>query len=107
MQASYVGVERRVHKVFVTRNTEYHIRNRYCVAVRDRKSGQWLQAHMALRSRIAGALRFTSEGGVLPAKGEPGIGDSLFMQAAGRDLLTSSVLSVERPQRGTVENYAA
>ncbi len=30
-----VGSERRIHRVFVTKNTEYHVRWQTCVAVRD------------------------------------------------------------------------
>ena len=29
---SYEGPERRIHRVFVTRNTEYHVRQDRCVA---------------------------------------------------------------------------
>ena len=32
--------ERRIHKVYVTRNTEYHVRRNVCIAVLDRKSGR-------------------------------------------------------------------
>ena len=38
---SYEGSDRRVHQVFVTRNTEYHVRAELCVAVRDRGLGRW------------------------------------------------------------------
>jgi hypothetical protein len=102
---SYMGKDRRIHKVFVTRNTEYHVRKDECVGVRDRRSGEWLRAHLALRSRVSGSIRFNREGGVVPNEGMPKIGDSLFFQAAGRDLVTSSVLAVERPTKDIVGNY--
>ena len=35
----YSGADRRVHQVFVTRNTEYHVRSGLCVGVRDRRTG--------------------------------------------------------------------
>jgi hypothetical protein len=101
----FKGSERRIHKVFVTRNTEYHVRRNECVGVRDRRSGEWLKAHLALRSKVSGAIRFNREGGVVPNEGSPSIGDSLFFQAAGRDLVTSSILSVERPAKKIVETY--
>lgn len=102
---AYRGKERRIHRVFVTRNTEYHIRRNECVGVKDRRTGQWLRAHLALRSRVSGAIRFNREGGVMPNPGNPRIGDSLFFQAAGRDLVTSSILAVERPPKNDVVTY--
>jgi hypothetical protein len=100
-----VSTERRIHKVFVTRNTEYHIRRDVCVAVRDRRSGEWLRGHLALRQRIHGGLRFTRAGGILPNLGQPGVGESLFFHAQGRDLVTSPVLGVDRPEKNLVESY--
>lgn len=99
------GAERRVHKVFVTRNTEYHLRKGVCVAVKDRLSGEWLRAHLALSQKVHGGLRFTRAGGIHAHVGQPGVGESLFFHAAGRDLVTSPVLSVERPQRDVVASY--
>lgn len=93
----YQGSERRVHRIFVTRNTEYHLRQDCCVAVRDRTTGQWLRAHMALRQRIAGGIRFQASGGIVPTPGLPQIGDSLLFEASGRDLITSTVLEIGRP----------
>ena len=100
-------VERRIHKVFVTRNTEYHMRKDVCVAVRDRRSGEWLGGHLAIRQRIHGGLRFTRAGGILPNVGAPSIGESIFFHARGRDLVTSPVLSIERPERKIVTIYPA
>ena len=97
--------ERRVHKVFVTRNTEYHLKSGVCVAVKDRQSGEWLRAHLALSQRIHGGLRFTRAGGIHANLGIPLVGESLFFHAAGRDLVTSPVLAVERPEREVVSAY--
>lgn len=97
--------ERRVHKVFVTRNTEYHIRKDVCVAVRDRRSGEWLRGHLALRQRVHGGLKFTRAGGILPNLGTPGIGESIFFHADGRDLVTSPILNVDRPEKKIVLDY--
>lgn len=101
----YKGNERRVHKVFVTRNTEYHVRRGLCVGVRDRRSGEWLRAHLALRNRVHGGIRFSRNGGLMPNPGLPNVGESLFFHASGRDLVTSPVLSVERPERTVVQAY--
>lgn len=99
------STERRVHKVFVTRNTEYHIRRDVCVAVRDRRSGEWLRGHLALRQRVHGGLKFTRAGGILPNLGSPEPGESIFFHAGGRDLVTSPVLSVDRPEKVVVRQY--
>ena len=42
---------RRRHRVFKTKHTEYHLRNDECVGVRDRGSGLWILDHAALRLR--------------------------------------------------------
>jgi len=102
---SKTDADRRVHKVFVTRNTEYHLRKGVCVAVKDRLSGEWLRAHLALSQKIHGGLRFTRAGGIHANAGQPTVGESLFFHASGRDLVTSPVLSVERPERQIVATY--
>ena len=102
---AYEGSERRIHKVFVTRNTEYHVRKDTCVAVRDRRSGEWLRAHMALKNRVHGGIRFSRSGGIVPNPGTPRVGESLFFHAAGRDLVTSPILSIDRPSREIVQSY--
>lgn len=102
----YTGQERRIHKVFVTRNTEYHVRQRTCVGVRDRKSGRWLAGHLALESDLSGGLKFNRNGSIFPNEGMPNVGESIFFLAAGRDLVTSPVVSIERPGRDIVQTYA-
>lgn len=102
----YVGRDRRIHKIFVTRNTEYHIRRNLCVGVRDRRSGEWMHGHLALRSRVSGGLTFLSEGGVRASDGLPDVGESLFFIATGRDLVTSPVVRIDRPVRDIIGDYA-
>ena len=102
---AYQGKERRIHKVFVTRNTEYHVRRDMCVAVKDRRSGQWLRRHLALKNRVHGGIRFSRSGGITPNAGQPQVGESLFFHASGRDVVTSPILSIERPPRSIVERY--
>jgi hypothetical protein len=74
----YLGEERRRHRVYMTRNTEYHFRDGFCVAVRDRRTGEWLPGHLALRRQLFGGLKFFLNGGLLPNPGEPQIGEALF-----------------------------
>lgn len=97
--------DRRIHKVFVTRNTEYHVRRAECVAVKDRTSGEWLRAHLALRQTVHGGLRFSRAGGIQANSGSPSVGESLFFHTSGRDLVTSPVLAIERPERDVVAGY--
>jgi hypothetical protein len=104
---SYGGQDRRRHKMFVTKNTEYHFRDRVCVAVRDRRSGSWLPAHLALRRRLGGAVRFPPNGFPVPATGEPSPGEALFFDDDGRDLVTSTVCAIDRPPKELVESYPA
>ena len=101
----YRGKERRIHRIFVTRNTEYHVRRRTCVGVRDRRSGRWLRSHVAHLGKVAGGLMFNLRGGIVPNAGLPGIGESLFFCSDGRDLVTSPIISVERPSVEVVQAY--
>ena len=115
----YRGPERRRHRVFVTRNTEYHFRDGFCIAVRDRRTGDFLEGHLALHRRINGGLRFFPNGGIAPNEGLPQPGESLYFAgkaqkgsvggdvegAKARELVTSPLESVERPDRRLVEAY--
>jgi len=103
---AYKGKERRIHRIFVTRNTEYHVRRRTCVGVRDRRTGRWLRGHVAHLGKVAGGLMFNLRGGIVPNAGLPSIGESLFFSTQGRDLVTSPIISVERPTVEVVENYS-
>jgi len=103
--SNFQGPERRRHRVYVTRNTEYHFRDGFCVAVRDRRTGTFLQSHLALRRRIHGGLRFFLNGAIIPNPGEPKPGEALYFESAGRDLVTSPLESVERPAKAVVEAY--
>lgn len=97
--------ERRRHRVYVTRNTEYHFRDDTCVAVRDRRSGDFLPGHLAITRRLQGGLKFFPNGGVVPNTGEPRPGEALFFAAEGRDLVTSPLEHVARPPKALVERY--
>lgn len=101
----YTGKERRRHRVYVTRNTEYHFRDGYCVAVRDRNTGEFLQGHLALKRRIEGGLKFYLNGAIVPNPGDPREGESLFFATGGRDLVTSPIEKVARPEKPLVLAY--
>jgi hypothetical protein len=103
---AYTGPERRIHRVFVTRNTEYHVRRDTCVGVRDRQSGRWLIQHFAKRLQVAGAIRFYESGAMNATPGLPQIGESMYFEAGGRDMVTSSIVSVERPKADVIAEYA-
>lgn len=99
------GPERRRHRVYVTRNTEYHFKDGFCVAVRDRRSGDFLQGHLALRRRVQGGLKFFASGAIVPNSGPPTPGEALFFASDGRDLITSPVERIDRPRKEIVSAY--
>jgi hypothetical protein len=101
----YGGPERRRHRMYVTRNTEYHFRDRVCVAVRDRTTGHWLESHLALSRKLSGAVRFCPNGTAIPSLEDPKIGEALFFGSNGRELITSLLCSIERPQKTVVASY--
>jgi hypothetical protein len=101
----YEGHERRRHRVYITRNTEYHFRDGYCVAVRDRRTGDFLHGHLALRRRVHGGLRFFLNGAIVPNPGEPREGEALYFASEGRDLVTSPIEKIDRPSKEMTEAY--
>ncbi len=101
----YKGPDRRRHRVYVTRNTEYHFRDGFCVAVRDRKSGEFLHGHLALQRRVDGGLKFFENGGIAPNPGDPKPGESLYFATHGPDLVTSPLVGVERPSKAVSQAY--
>lgn len=101
----YPGPERRRHRIFVTRNTEYHFRDGLCVAVRDRRSGEFLHGHLALCRAVHGGIRFFANGAIAPNPGEPQPGESLYFASDERDLVTSPLEHVERPSKELTRAY--
>lgn len=104
-EENFKGPERRRHRVYLTRNTEYHFRDGFCVAVRDRRTNEFLHGHLALRRRIHGGLKFFMNGAIVPNMGEPKPGEALYFAYEGRDLVTSPLEGVERPTRDIVAAY--
>jgi hypothetical protein len=102
----YPGPERRRHRVYVTRNTEYHFRDGFCVAVRDRRTGEFVHGHQALTRRLRGGLKFFPSGGIAANPGEPRPGEALYFDASeDQDLVTSPLETVTRPSKSLVAAY--
>ncbi len=91
--------ERRRHRVFCTRFTEYHLRDDECVGVRDIKSGSWVSDHAALRLRAV----------QIPPMGadRSWIGRRLQFWGRYADVLTSPVQATARPERKLVDAYVS
>jgi hypothetical protein len=104
---SFAGPDRRRHRIYVTKNTEYHFRDGFCIAVRDRRTGDFLQGHLALRRRIHGGLKFFLNGAIIPNPGEPQVGEALYFASDGRDLVTSPLEAIERPSKELTGAYTA
>ena len=90
---------RRRHRVFATKFTEYHLRDDECVGVRDRESGAWIRHHAALRLR---AIQ-------VPPVGEDfgWIGRRIQFWGRLADVVTSPVTEVGRPERWAVAHYVS
>jgi hypothetical protein len=90
----YSGSDRRIHTVFATNNSEYHVRNGVCVAVRDRGTQVWRSNHEAI-------------GMELEVKGidHQHLGASLLFLSPYYKMQTSKVADVLRPERTAVESY--
>jgi hypothetical protein len=89
--------DRRLHRLFVTRHTEYHLRNGECVGVRDLETGRWVWNHAALRLHAID----------LPRRGSDHVWLGRRLQFWGRDtdVVTSPVVSVARPSKHCLEHY--
>lgn len=92
-------INRRRHRMFVTRNTEYHLRLDECVGVRDLETGAWQRHHAALRLR---AIQ-------LPPMGHDHswVGRRLQFWGAGQDVVTSPVVEVARPEPESLPLYVS
>lgn len=92
-----MSIDRRRHRLFVTRHTEYHLRLDECVGVRDRQSGTWIRDHAALRLR---AIR-------IPPRGHDHawVGRRLQFLGYDTDVLTTPVVEVARPPKTAPEHY--
>lgn len=106
MGSTYQGKERRRHRMYVTRNTEYHFRDDVCVAVRDRATQKWLASHLALHRKLTGGVRVLDNGTAIPVLDPPGVGEALYFgDEEGRELITSRLCTVARPAKRVVNAY--
>ena len=99
---SHPARDRRIHRVYVTRNTEYHVRRNRIVAVLDRRTGTFDPYHAALFRKVGGAIGF-HEHGFTAGRTLPSVGESLLLEGTGT--VTSPVVAVERPPRELVLRY--
>ena len=83
------GKERRFNKLFVTRNTEYYLRDGLCLAVKDRRTSEWLGGHLADGRQLSGGVRILGNGEAIPVPSAPEVGEALYFAEGGRELITS------------------
>lgn len=98
-QVSNMPENRRRHRMFVTKNTEYHLRLDQCVGVRDRDSGAWHRHHAALRLR---AIQVPPMG-----HDDRWLGRRLQFWGSQADVVTSPVMEVARPERECLPRYVS
>jgi len=104
------GRERRRRFVYITKNREYHVMDSLCVAVRDLQTGEWLEDHKALRRRLEGGVKVFPNGVAIPSMAPPELGDPIFFSyidadEASRDVITSKLQSVDRPDLDDLVKY--
>jgi hypothetical protein len=112
-EGGYAGPERRRHKVYVTQNSEYHCRDGICVAVRNKRSGLFVQGHSALGRQLRAGVRFDDSGAVSSVSRPDAslVGDQICFCSrteihSSTDVVTSPVEAVERPTKDTVRAYS-
>jgi hypothetical protein len=109
---AYQGKDRRRHHVYVTRNTEYHLRDNICVAVRDRTSRTFRPIHIAINLKVEGGVKVYPNGALVPNLGKPTVGDAIFFNQLDddgieRQIVTSRVERIDRPSKRDVMLYPA
>jgi hypothetical protein len=105
--------ERRRNTVLVTLNSEYHCRDDRCVAVRNRRTGEFLPAHEAIGMRLGGGIRYDHDGGIAQVSQPDDLfaGERVCFSAKNgegiHDVVTSALIAVGRPAKEDVSHYAA
>jgi hypothetical protein len=79
--------------VFLTRQSEYHVRGHVCFGVRDRRTGCWVESHWALRKRLASA--FPDAKGNMCSISSPAVGEPLWFAVGTGVHHTTPVFAVE------------
>lgn len=85
--------------MFVTKNTEYHLRLDEVVGVRDIETGQWKRHHAALRMH---AIQIPPMG-----HDHSWVGKRLQFWGNDTDVVTSPVVEVARPARECLPRYVS
>jgi hypothetical protein len=104
------GPERRRNQLLVTRHREYHCHDGWCVAVRDRGTGQFVPDHSAIGKRLTGGMQVTGDeilGVSEPQALVPGT-RLCFSSCDGhldKDIITSALVAIERPPKEVVVSY--
>ena len=108
-RTSYTGPERRIHNIYVTRNTEYHVRRGVCVAVRPRTPhAGWDDQHGAVWMHLEGTVK---PGTAMPMPGLPQVGCRMYFarghlaSSSRLDILSSPVVAILRPPQEVVAQY--
>jgi hypothetical protein len=110
---SYLGPERRHHRMLVTRNSEYHCRDGRCVAVRDRHTGEFIRGHHAIGKKLSAGIRFTDDGGIAQVSPPEELLEGEQVCFSSRiddqeyDVVTSPLLRIDRPPKDVVALYDA
>lgn len=78
-----------------------------CIAVRDRRTGQWLDGHLAVGRRLSGGVKVLKNGEAIPVEEGPEIGEALYFAQGGRELITSALCRIDRPSRELSAQFAA
>jgi hypothetical protein len=94
-----MSAERRRHRVFFTKHTEYHLRDAECVGVRDRGTGAWIVDHAALRLHALAVPEVEDS--------SAWIGQRIQFWGRATDVLTSPVVAVGRPRIEQVIDYVS
>jgi hypothetical protein len=93
------------YRVFLTHQSEYHIRGHVCFGVRSRRTGDWFAQHWALSRPLATA--YADDHGRLRGLRLPAIGEPLCFQVEGELLETTPVLGVESREHFELAPLAA
>lgn len=91
----------------MTRNTEYYVKDRLCIGVRDRMTEVWLDGHLALGRALTGSVRVLLGGAAVPRPELPLLGEALYFADDGPELITSTLTAVERPSLQAMDDLVS
>ena len=102
---AYSGPERRIHRVLITENTEYHMRRRVCLCVRDRRSGHWQDEHKVLFRELVGSASECAPDLDINLTEIPRPGERIMFDGPRGPVYTSPVVKVERSPKDLVHGF--